>query len=84
MNGIAQLNMLPEHLHQALDGYPVEELFQMGLDPSSARHTVRAWLDTLEHDLAVFPPASTDVLVNIKSQMEMAREGLAEVIETCW
>jgi hypothetical protein len=33
MNGIAQLNMLPEHLHQALDGYPVEELFHMGLDP---------------------------------------------------
>jgi hypothetical protein len=32
----------------------------------------------------VFPPASTDVLVNIKSQMELAREGLTEVIETCW
>jgi hypothetical protein len=40
MNGIAQLNMLPEHLHQALDGYPVEELFHMGLDPSSARRAV--------------------------------------------
>lgn len=77
------LHSLPDSMQAALDGYPVEALFGMGLDRRSTRRMLECWIDTISHDLEVFPPASNDVLVNIKTQMEMAREGLAEVADLC-
>ncbi|MCA6215031.1 hypothetical protein KGA65_00595 [Ideonella sp. B7] len=84
MNPVPEsLHSLPDSLQAALDGYPVEALLAAGLDKQSACRTLKCWIDTISHDLEVFPPASNDVLVCIKTQMEMAREGLAEVVDLC-
>lgn len=80
MNADRQPGMSSQHFEDAIDGFPVAELLGPDRNRELASHALQAWVDILTWELDTFPPASTDVLVSIKTKITDTRDALQGLV----
>ena len=71
----------------ALAGYPLQSLLELGGGNGAAENhsqrlvmlTLQNWISALNQELMTFPPADTEVLVQIKQRVKCSRDALQRV-----
>ncbi|MBV8470247.1 MAG: hypothetical protein JOY60_10380 [Burkholderiaceae bacterium] len=73
---------------EALAGYPLQSLLELGTscDATGEDHsqrlvmlTLQNWISSLNQELKNFPPADTEVLVQIKQRVKGSRDALQRI-----